>query len=78
VRNVAGLENVRAGASLEFTVADADADHTVDDVRVLVLLGMHVGRHENSRLDRMLDHREEVAGLLTPELEVHSQAAEPN
>jgi hypothetical protein len=39
---------------------------------------MHVGRHENSRLDRMLDHREEVAGLLTPELEVHSQAAEPN
>ena len=57
-------------------VADAGADLALDHIGELVLPLVHVRWNENTRLDRVLDSREDAARLLPGHSENGREAAE--
>src|SRR5438132_4249663 len=66
------LDDVGARFRRELLIADADADRTLPDVGLLVLVGVHVRRRERAWCDGVLDDRQQPTGLLAEHFEDHA------
>jgi hypothetical protein len=76
VHLVAGLGDVSARSQDYFPGAGPEADLSLRHDRVLVFARMKMGRHQSPDREGMLDHGNDAARVLPPQLEVHADGSE--
>src|SRR6266568_3634811 len=72
------LDDIATRSGLNLAVADSRTNLTFEDIGEFVLMGVRMRWHKYPWLDWVFNNRERPSCVITVELEVYSQTAQPD